>query len=172
MENSATSLHSDGMPDPQRRLLLTGLIAAYASSFIPRAMAQPIDTAVPESFVQVSNILTGQTSLDGAQAQRLYQALVSDDPGFSDQQQRLLALIQERHVDPMQLQTLLDTEKSALAPVPRKIVSAWYTGIVGEGERARCITFETNLLNVITADKLKPPSYSYGVYGSWAPKPA
>jgi hypothetical protein len=117
-------------------------------------------------------MLTGRSSLDAAQAGRLYQALVSDDAGFEAQHQQLLAFIKEQQVDPMQLQKLLDAQKSVLAPVPRAIVTAWYTGIVGAGEHAKCITFETNLLNAITADKLRPPSYSYGVYGSWAAKPA
>ncbi|WP_168788932.1 sorbitol dehydrogenase family protein [Paraburkholderia aromaticivorans] len=163
------------MPSRQRRTLLGAVLASYVASFVPWAAAQSqpagsVATA-PDSFVQISKLLTGQASLDAMLAGRLYRALTADDGGFGEQHQRLLAYINDHKADPMQLQQMLDAEKSALAPVPRRIVTAWYTGIVGEGERARCIAFETNLLNVITADKLKPPSYSYGVYGSWATQP-
>ena len=71
----------------------------------------------------------------------------------------------------MQLQALLDGEHSPLALLPRRIVSAWYLGIVGEGEHARCVAFETALNAAVVADVLKPPTYCYGVYGSWARKP-
>jgi hypothetical protein len=47
--------------------------------------------------------------------------------------------------------------------LPRRIVTAWYTGVVGEGARARCITFETSLMHQIVADRLNPPSYCHGV---------
>jgi hypothetical protein len=69
------------------------------------------------------------------------------------------------------LQHVLDNEHSALAALPRKIVTAWYLGVVGDGEKARCITFETSMMNEIVSDKLKPPSYGYGGYGSWAERP-
>ncbi|WP_168787411.1 sugar dehydrogenase complex small subunit [Paraburkholderia aromaticivorans] len=182
MDNTDTSFSENAVADPRRRLLLSGLLATCASLAVPFAMAQtPAQSrpqslvgniAAPASFLENSRILTGRSSLDAAQAARLYEALVSDDADFEGRQQQLLAFIKEQQVDPMQLQKLLDAQKSVLARVPRAIVTAWYTGIVGAGERAKCITFETNLLNVITAEKLKPPSYSYGVYGSWAAKPA
>lgn len=165
------------MPDRQRRTLLAAVLAAYTASFVPWATAQSQPAAsaapapAPDSFLQISKLLTGQASLDATLAARLYRALVADDSSFGEQHQGLLAYVNDHKADPMALQKMLDAEKSALAPVPRRIVTAWYTGIVGEGERAKCIAFETNLLNVITADKLKPPSYSYGVYGSWATKP-
>jgi hypothetical protein len=174
MKKVANAPHGGGVLDSRRRLILAGLVAAYGSSFIPWARAQQVGAAsvtMPESFMQVSKILTGQASLDSKHAARLYQALVSDDAAFGERHRLLLAYIDAHKASPMQLQAMLDAEKSPLATVPRRIVTAWYTGIVGEGERAKCIMFETNLLNVLTADKLRPPSYSYGVYGSWAAKP-
>jgi hypothetical protein len=80
-------------------------------------------------------------------------------------------LITARSVELPKLQSVLDNERSALAALPRRILSAWFLGIVGEGERARCIAFETALNAVIVEDVLKPPTYCYGVYGSWAQKP-
>jgi hypothetical protein len=157
--------------DPARRALLATLLAAYAASFIPSTFAAPAGEAGREAFLAASKLLTGRPSLDSNDASRLYDALAADDPQFPAKAQALLALIEHGKIDLLLLQQMLDGESSALAAVPREIVTAWYTGVVGDGENARCITFETNLLNVIVDDHLKPPSYCYGVYGSWAQKP-
>ncbi|MDR5783626.1 sugar dehydrogenase complex small subunit [Caballeronia sp. LZ065] len=160
-----------------RRTLLAGMLASCVTTWVPGTTrrAMPAEPAMalpaPESFVALSTFLTGQASLDLALADRLYQALLGNESCFPEQLRRLLAFIRLRHADPLRLQQRLDDEEPQLASVPRRIVTAWYTGIVGEGERAQCIAFETSLLNVITADKLKPPSYAYGVYGSWAARP-
>ena len=81
-------------------------------------------------------------------------------------------MIGQRKIEPSELQPTLDAEQSPLSALPRKIVTAWYTGIVGEGERARCIMFETSLMYVVVADRLNPPSYCSGPYGTWVDKPA
>ena len=60
----------------------------------------------------------------------------------------------------------------AIVGLPRSIVTAWCLGIIGQGESARCIAYETALNAVIVADILKPPTYAYGVYGTWQSKPA
>jgi hypothetical protein len=157
--------------DPARRALLATLLAVYAASFIPSAVAAPAGEAGRDAFLAASKLLTGRPSLGSDDASRLYDALAADDPQFPAKVQALQALIEQGKIDPLDLQQVLDGESSALGALPRKIVTAWYTGVVGEGENARCVTFETNLLNVIVDDHLKPPSYCYGVYGSWAQKP-
>jgi hypothetical protein len=166
------SLPCGAGPDPDRRTLLTGLTAAYLVSYVPSAMAQPADAAPREAFMAVSRILTGRASLDADQAGRLYEALAADAPGFPADVQALRSFMDERKIDPAQLQSTLDAEQSPLTAVPRTIVKAWYTGIVGEAERARCVTFETSLMHVAVADRLNPPSYCYGSYGSWMDQPA
>ena len=165
--------HSPAVPqDPGRRLLLTGLVAGYATSFIPAALAAPEADASRDAFLAVSKILTGRDRLDPAQASRLYEALVADDPAFAQGVQALATTMQQRKIELSQLQHLLDTEQSPLAALPRRIATGWFVGVVGEGERARCVTYETSLMNVIVSDRLRPPSYCYGVYGSWSEKPA
>jgi hypothetical protein len=158
-------------PDASRRRLLSSFVGGYAASLIPWALAQPAADADHAAFLALSAILAGRPSLDLALGTRLHEALAVDDPGFPAATRALLALIGERQVDPMQLQALLDGEHSPLALLPRRIVSAWYLGIVGEGEHARCVAFETALTAAVVADVLKPPTYCYGVYGSWARKP-
>jgi hypothetical protein len=157
--------------DPDRRAILAGLTATYLFSYVPTAIAQPADVGARDAFMAVSRILTGRPTLDPDQAARLYEALVADAPGFPADVQALRSFMDERRIDPAQLQSTLDAERSPLTAVPRNIVKAWYTGIVGEAERARCITFETSLMHVVVADRLNPPSYCYGSYGSWVAQP-
>ncbi|HJV50445.1 MAG TPA: sugar dehydrogenase complex small subunit [Noviherbaspirillum sp.] len=162
--------------DAARRRLLAGLLDAYVASLIPaalipQALAQPVTDAGRNAFMAVSGILAGRPSLDAAHAARLYDALVADDPGFPASVQALLALINDRKIDPLQLQKTLDDERSPLAPLPRNIVTAWFMGIVGSGEKARVLAYETALNAMAVADVLRAPTYCYGVYGSWTEKP-
>jgi hypothetical protein len=157
--------------DPGRRRLLASLLTAYTASLIPWALAQPVADAERGAFAAVSAILAGRQSLDAVQATRLYDALTADDSGFPAAVRKLLALINEQKIDPLQLQKVLDAKHGALAALPRKIVTAWFMGIVGSGEQARCMAYETALNAVIVEDVLRPPTYAYGVYGSWEKKP-
>lgn len=158
-------------PNPTRRLLLLGLVSAYTASLIPWAMAEEAVDADQGVFLALSAILVGRQSLDIAQAERLYAALVADDPEFPASSQALLNMIEQRKIDPLQLQKVLDDEKSPLSPLPARIVTAWFMGIVGDGVKARSLAFETALNAVAVADVLKPPTYAYGAYGSWSRKP-
>jgi hypothetical protein len=146
-------------------------LTAYTASLIPFALAEPIESKEQGAFVALSAIIAGRQSLDKVLANNLYQALLDEDAGFAQAAKDLLALINERHLDPMQLQKTLDDEKSPLASVPRKVAMAWFMGVVGSGAKARCLAYEHALNAVIVADVLKPPTYAYGPYGSWARKP-
>jgi hypothetical protein len=161
----------DDPADPSRRRLLAGLLTAYTASLIPWALAQPAPHADRGAFTALSAMLVGRQALDAAQTARLYDALLADDAHFAVDVQALLTLINQRRIDPLQLQNVLDTEHSPLAPLPRTIVSAWCLGLVGHGEHARCVAYETALNAVMVADVLKPPTYAFGAYGSWTSKP-
>jgi hypothetical protein len=137
----------------------------------PSAIAQPVLDADRTAFLALSAFLTGRDTLDGGLASRLVSALVDDDPLFPAAVRALLAFIDTHSVDAMRLQRTLDTERSPLAPLPPKIVTAWYLGIVGQGYRARSIAYETALSAQAVRDVLHAPSYCYGVYGDWARKP-
>ncbi|MGE0257811.1 MAG: sugar dehydrogenase complex small subunit [Alphaproteobacteria bacterium] len=167
----AAVVGQDCGPDLQRRMLLTGIAAACLSSFVPPGAAQPAGDAGPETFLNISKFLTGRSSLDVGQSARLYEALAADLPKFEADIRALLALVVDRRIDAAHLQQILDAENSPLAALPRGIVTAWYTGIVGEGGAARCITFETSLMYQVVADRLRPPSYCYGTHGSWTEPP-
>lgn len=156
---------------PTRRRLLASVVSAYTASLVPWAMAQPVADGEHGAFIALSALLAGRPSLDIALADRLYKALSSDDPGFPDAAHTLLTFIEQQKIDPLALQKTLDDAKSPLAPLPRKIVTAWYMGIVGSGENAQVFAYEHALNALAVSDVLKPPTYAYGVYGSWARKP-
>jgi hypothetical protein len=164
-------LQQDESPDVVRRRILRTLLTAYGASLIPLALSQPAGDADRGAFVAVSAILVGRQALDSVQAARLYAALSSDDANFATAIRALLAFITERKINLNELQRVLDAERPALALLPRKIVTAWYVGVVGEDERARCVSLEYALNASVVADVLKPPTYCYGPYGSWARKP-
>jgi Membrane bound FAD containing D-sorbitol dehydrogenase len=172
MNSTSDRFETPEAANPTRRMLLAGMLSGYAASLIPWALAQPVQDASRGAFLALSAILAGRKALDESQAGRLYDALTGDDPGFSAAVSALLAMIDARKIDPLQLQEMLDAEHSLLAQLPRRIVTAWYLGVVGEGERARVVAFETALNAVAVADVLKPPTYCYGVYGSWTKRPA
>jgi hypothetical protein len=155
-----------------RRRVLGGMLAAWSAAWVPTAAAQQQTARQHAAFVALSAILTGRSSLDDAHAARLFDALAANDPNFAAAVTTLLAMIDKRRINPRRLQSLLDAEHSALAPLPRSVMSAWYLGIVGEGARARCIAFESALNAAVVADVLMPPSYCHGAYGSWSGKPS
>lgn len=171
MNDFSRVVHNTAPTNPARRRLLVSLLSAYTATLVPWALAQPITDAKQGAFLALSALLAGRQSLDAALAARLYEALIAEDKGFPDAAQTLLALINEKKIDPLQLQKALDDEKSPLASLPRKIVTAWYLGVVGSGKNARALAYEHALNAVIVSDVLKPPTYAYGVYGSWAKKP-
>jgi len=148
-----------------------GLVTSCLPPFAP-ATAVQVAGAPGEAFLSVSKVLTGRTLLDAGHAGRLEEAFTSINPRFVNDVQALSTLVQDRNLDPSQLQQVLDLENSPLASLPRMIMSAWYTGVVGEGAAARCVTFEMSLMHQLVADRLNPPSYCYGPYGSWSEAPA
>lgn len=152
-----------------RRAVLSGLAAGCLACAIRPAVAQ---TGVPqEAFLDLSRFLTGRESLNREQSARLFEALAEKTADFGAEVAQLGSRISERNLDAGRLQQTLDSEGSALAGLPRQIMSAWYTGIVGEGGAARCVTFETSLMHQLVADRLDPPSYCYGPHASWSDAP-
>lgn len=157
--------------NPGRRRLLAGLLTAYTASLIPWALAQPVPNVERGAFAAVSAILVGRKMLDAALTKRMYDGLNTAYPDFPSGVRALLALINQRHINPSQLQKVLDAEHSPVAALPRRIMRAWCLGLVGDGVATRCIAYENAMDAVIVADVLKPPTYAYGPYGSWSKPP-
>ncbi|WP_159980581.1 MULTISPECIES: sugar dehydrogenase complex small subunit [unclassified Novosphingobium] len=166
-----TSGHQDKTWTVARRALLGGLLATSTLAVITWAAPTPSPTPERGAFIALSSLLVGRQTLDPGQAARLFDALLQDDPAFSQKTAGLLSFINARLIAPLELQRLLDAENSPFATLPRIIVTAWCLGIVGTGDKARCLAFETALNAIIVADVLRPPTYAYGGYGSWAAPP-
>lgn len=166
-----------GPLNPGRRMVLAGLLSASAAALIPWALAEPVASAEQGAFLGVSAMLVGRQVLDPVLARRLYDALVAQDAAFPAKVRALLNLINAQGLQAAGLQEALDaldaldSAQAPLAALPRQIASAWYLGIVGTGEAAVCVAYEQALNAAVVADVLKPPTYSYGAYGSWARKP-
>jgi hypothetical protein len=168
---SLDDMKKSGVLKTNRRTLLKGFLATYSASLIPWAIAAPANSADQQAFLDLSTIITGRSKLDTDLAGNLYQALVANDPAFTDRAKELLARVNKEKIDPLKLQKVLDDEKSPLATMPRIVANAWFMGVVGGGGKARCIAYENALNAQIVADTLKPPTYAYGPYGSWSRNP-
>lgn len=171
MEHSNEANAEERISKPGRRMILAGMLATYAASLIPWAAAEPVSGAEHGAFVALSAIIAGRQALDTAMAKRLYDAFVVEDASFAKACVSLLALIEERKIDVRALQQTLDGEHSQYARLPPKIATAWFMGIVGTGDKAKALAYEKALNAEIVSDVLKPPSYSYGGYGSWTKAP-
>lgn len=164
----------------RRRFLGTALLGAAAwnlgttwSSPAKAAAADCVNcSTAPAAFMEVSQALCGRAHREPGLANRLYKAMSEDNADFATELDKLASFMRQPGHDVAQLQASLDTAQSSFAALPRRIVTAWYTGIVGDGEKARCIAYEEALMSITVADQLRPPSYAYGIYGSWANQPA
>lgn len=161
-----------------RRAFVGGSILACTwaagSQLAPLAYAAQAADMTPANaaFLNLSLLLTGRSELSPSLSKRLFDALLADSPTFAEQIQALHQFITTRQPSLDTFQSVLDREQPVLKGLPRQIASAWFTGIVGDGAKARCIAFEETLMYAIVNDQLKPPSYAFGGYGSWAAQPA
>lgn len=171
MDSKDSTSASIGLP-LSRRQLLVGLLSAYTASLIPWALAQEVPEEGQASFMALSALIAGRQTLNPELARRIYQALDRSEPDFAARTQQLLALVEEQKIDPLQLQAVLDEQYPQLAPIPRKLATAWFLGVVEVEGQARAIAYEEALNAVLVADVLMPPSYCYGAYGSWAEPPS
>lgn len=172
-----------GLASARRRVLLSAALAAVwavplaspllasAASAAGDANATPNPAPSPD-FLEISRFLTGHATLDASLAARLYGAFLALDAGFAARAAALAAYIKTSGVTPTALQKALDADKSAVADLPRQLMQGWMLGIVGSGEKARCVAYEDSLANVAALPYVRPPSFAYGTYGSWAVRPA
>ncbi|MDQ1224050.1 hypothetical protein QE443_000211 [Pantoea ananatis] len=161
----------------RRVLKMVGLVAvtSAAGHLLPLARlnaAQPdAQTDELDIFLQVSQQLTQQDELNETVGAALYDTLSQTQKNFSSALLRLSNLLTHQP-DLLQQERLPFAESDAgSAKLASTILSGWYTGVVGKGKNARYITYINTLANQIVNDKLVPPSFSYGVCGSWASQP-
>lgn len=119
-----------------------------------------------KAFMQVSSTLTQRQDLDITLGQRFFAELQHDDNAFAD------AVISLATNLPKEPTTDLENSLSAdQRDTAKKIVSAWYTGIVGKGRSARVVTYRHALEFETVDDVLVVRTYCPNKPGFWAAKP-
>lgn len=127
--------------------------------------------AFADDFGMLSRYLTGHDDLDPHLATRILAAFSEIDPDFSKKLSALRSFIEEHKPDAGDLAQALRGGQDNLGVFAQQIVRAWFMGVVGDGERARTVTYTGALMNKAVADVLTPPGYAMGPYGAWAAKP-
>jgi len=188
---------SEGNPSLEKRrfLVQTGLaagtllgtggwIAAISASGSAQAATGPVESSVPVAggapveaeadaqFLVLSQTLTGHSPLDPILARRYLNALSFQDTTFGMQFIALLKVVALSPVmEPEALASTLDQQNPDLGKVLHRIVSAWYTGVVGEGANAQVIAYQGALMFASVDDVLMPPSYCRAAPFYWTAKP-
>lgn len=153
-----------------RRHLLGGAVAAGMAQLIPGSWAAA-PAAGADSFMALSRYLTERDDLRLALGTRLLAALNELDGKFGDKLEALWKWISTNQVALADLNARLKAEQPDLADVPMNVMQVWYQGIAGSGTATRVVAYEYALNAQVVADRLRPPSYVYGTYGSWTSNP-
>jgi hypothetical protein len=155
-----------------RRRLLQGMGALAALTVIP-AFPSYANASDDSSFTKLSTLLTGKSQLPENFTRVLLAAFSRIDSSFSSKTSRLQQWIEHNTVSANEISSKLAADPSVadLAHLPTDILTGWYLGVVGKGDNAICVAYIEALANQVVADKLRPPTYAYGAYGSWAAQP-
>lgn len=124
-----------------------------------------------DAFIELSKYLTGKTALDIEIGRAILTGLQGDDASTSATIAQLNAFVARTNTPANMLQSVLDASQPALAKLPKKVVTAWYLGVVGTGKNARTVAYEQALMYPPIADVIVMPSYARGVPGYWATPP-
>lgn len=157
-----------------RRRLLQGMGVLAATTLIPTGVFPAYASSdISNDFITISIFLTGRSQLSAEYSTALYSALTKFDNTIPNRLSQLRAYIDTNSIKAADLKTRLSADPAAanLVALPGLLLTGWYLGIVGSGDNAVCVAYVDALANKEVADKLRPPSYAYGAYGSWAAKP-
>ncbi|MGF6569179.1 Membrane bound FAD containing D-sorbitol dehydrogenase [Paraburkholderia fungorum] len=155
-----------GLVGLARHTGLPGLGSALAQN--APAGASDADFA---AFMRLSQYLTGKTSLDVEIGHAIFAGLVDGDPHFTQQVTQLNDFVASSKTPANGLQQVLDSSQPTLASVPKRVMPAWYLGVVGTGAKARTVAYEQALMYPPIADVIVMPSFARGVPGYWAQPP-
>jgi hypothetical protein len=152
--------------DPHRRKLLTGFLAASLTA-VTGWYGAAIAAALPLSrdrFLELSKKLCSMPIDDGSLADAIQTALVDQ---YAVEDLRRLA-------DLLNSASSQDVERlvagSGLHELAKSIVSVWYSGLLGTGERTRLLAYEEALVWRATSYAKAPGTC--GEFGDWITKPS
>ncbi|PLV63805.1 sugar dehydrogenase complex small subunit [Erwinia sp. B116] len=157
-----------------RRRLLQGMavlsLSAACSALFPAEMARAAASVVPvQRFSEVSAFLVSRP-VGAILSRRYLEALTRHYPDFPAQLDALATALGQRsdtHVDAFLQDTAAGTPLHDTATL---IVSAWYTGVVGEGAKTELIAYADAMMYLPTQGILAVPTYGGGP-DSWGEKP-
>jgi len=152
-----------------RRRLLQGMgimsLGAMCNTLFP-ARALAAQQMADNAFLSVSAFLVNRP-VGPILGQRYLEALTRHDAQFGQKLAALNAFLQQRsfaHVDDFIAATGPDNADWQTA---RTIISAWYSGVVGEGSQLELIAYADAMMYLPTRDVLVVPTYGGGPF-YWA----
>lgn len=164
--------------DPQRRQFVTGLLVLGVAQIAPWALATspaptptPAPAAASPAFLALSHYLTEREGLNPRLAARMQAALQALDASFATKAEALWRWIDGQRIPLAAFDGRLKAEQPELAATAEQTMQVWVLGIAGADFQTRVLAFEYALNAQLVADKLKPPTYAYGLPGSWSLNP-
>jgi hypothetical protein len=159
-----------------RRTFLVETAVLAAGLVLIDAMPAPEASEEPEirdaDLMKLVVFLTNKADLSAELVVRAHRALLAERPSFD---QRLKALIQR--IDAAGLHDVEEFRASSLAKesdlmmTSIAVISALYTGRVGNSYRGHLVSFEEALMYRPTADVTVIPTYARAAPGYWAKAP-
>ena len=151
--------------NPHRRELLQSLLAA-ALATAPGWHIDAVAAALPverDRFIELSEKLCAMSIENGLLADAIQNALA--DQYTDDELRRIAELLHS--ASPQDVDRLVAS--SGLHKLAKSIISLWYTGLLGTGEKTRVLAYEEALAWRATGFA-KPPG-TCGEFGDWTTKP-
>ena len=158
-----------------RRALLggaaAGIAVAASGGFRPAWAASP-EPPADIAFLQLSRFLTGRSDLDPETGRRLNAVLSAARPGFAAEVSACAGFARAHGMTKVEpLAAALRQQNPKLADVLHAIVSAWYTGVAGDGPGTKVVAYRDALMFATVGDVLTAPSYCRAAPGDWTSKP-
>lgn len=145
----------------QKTTAISGLILTGSLGIARIATAANI---TDKDFLTISEFVTGH-QLDGLTSGRFFAALQKNDAQFADNLVKLNEAITASKASNMDAFLATNPSQDLIATATA-IVSAWYLGVVGQGDKAVLITFYDALMFDATRKYVYVPTYGGGP-NSW-----
>lgn len=133
-----------------------------------------ISTKMPrDQFNHMAQLLSGREKLDKTLLEKAFLALQRNNPKFESMLNELHQLIDVEEIASAQafMENKAVAKQPAAIECAKQIISALYTGRVGQGSKAELISYEQALMYQPTIDITVIPSYSRGGRDYWIQAP-
>jgi hypothetical protein len=156
-----------------RRAVLALAPAGLGAAVAPALLQGGTETSpgAPVGFRLASQSLTGEAVLEPVLVERYWAAFAETSPGLLTALRRLSQVALEN----AEVGALMAAARAqGLETAAQALTTAWFTGTVGSGPRARTVAYADALMYGTVADGLAPPTYVLGGPAWWtaAPPPA